>query len=505
MFDYFSDKIMYLRTSMNQEYFKTRILLISVFVLFTIIYCLISLVNHYQFKTFALDLGMFNQALYSFAHFKNAYLTLGIDGVEMPFLATHFSIILIFLSPLYYLFGSYALLVIQIAAILFGGYGVYLFAKDQIPSSSNIPLIILLQYLSIWGIFSALSFDFHCNVIGAMMVIWFIYFLEKRKLIQASIFLILVLLSTETMSIWALFIIIGLIIKNWKVYRKEYFKFEVPAAIICLIYGFVVIVIIMPSLQGAANNLQFGRYSHLGNSYADILLTIIQNPIDSITLLYKNTSTYPIYDGIKQELFKMVLVSGGIALLIRPVYLLMLIPIFAQKLISNDYGLWGINGQYSIEFVPILSFATINLIQHTKKYKMALAIFIVFTTLISSVSSLDHRVSKWYNKTNSRFYSNAHYKSDLDIKKITRSLMVIPADSKISVTSCLAPHLAFREKIYHFPIIKDADYIALVTLPRDSYPLSKEDFDKRVSELRKSNLYRTILDENNLIIFERIK
>jgi len=491
------------RTLMKKYFTDNQVKLLAVFTLFAIIYCLISLVNHYQLRTYALDLGMYNNALYSFAHFKNAYFTLGIDGIEMPFLGTHFSVILIFLSPFYFVFGSYTLLIIQIIAILAGGFAIYKYSKIQFSSNSIIPLIILIQFFSIWGIYSALSFDFHCNVIGAMLVPWFIYYLERRKLIQASIFLLLVLFSMETMSIWVFFIIIGLMIKNWKEYKKEYLKFEIPAAIFCLLYGVIVIGIVMPSLQGTEGNLQFGRYSHLGNSLGAILLTMIKSPLHTFSLLFKNTLSDPVYNGIKQEFLIMVLVSGGIALLFRPVYLLMLIPIFAQKLLSNDYALWGINGQYSIELVPILSIAFIDLVKNAKKYKVGIAVFVALTTLFFTFNSLDHRTSKWYDKTNSRFYSGIHYKSDIDVTKIKNALKVIDNDSKVSVISCLAPYLAFRDKIYHFPIVKDADYIALILNKKGTYPLSVDAFNEKIVELKNSGVYKVIYEDNDLLILKK--
>jgi len=489
---------------MNKEYTVNRLLSIRIFVLFAIIYCLISLVNHHQFRTCALDLGMFNQALYYFANFKNAYFTLGIDGIEMPFLGTHFSLIMILFSPFYFLFGSYTLLIIQIVAILLGGLGIYKYAKSHFRDDSIIPVLVLVQFFSIWGIFSALSFDFHCSVIGAMLIIWFVYFVEKRMLIQASIILLLVLFSTEIMSIWAFFIITGLIIKNWRVSKNEYLRFEVPAAIFCLLYAVIVIGIIMPSLQGVENNLQFEKYSHFGNSFGDIVKAIIQKPLNAILLFFANTTGYAVYDGIKQELFLMVFVSGGIALLFRPIYLFMLIPIFAQKLLSNDYGLWGINGHYSIEFVPILSLATVDLIQHSKKHKIIIAVIISLSTIIFTINSINHRVSKWYNKTNSKFYSCDHYDSEFDVEKVSNALMLIPNKAKVSVSSCLSPHLAFREKLYHFPIIKDADYIVLATSKRKSYPLSEEDFVIKIKELRNSDVYSIIFDDLNILIFKRV-
>lgn len=488
-----------------KEYHVNKIRLHTIIIVFSTVYCLISLVNHFLFRTYALDLGMYNHALFSFAHFKQAYFTLGIDGVEMPFLGTHFSVIIIILSPLYYIFGSYTLLIIQIIAILLGGFAVYKLARFHLNPNTILPLIILIQFFSIWGIYSALSFDFHCNVLGAMLIPWFIYFIEKRELIRASIFLLLTLFTTETMALWAFFIIIGLIMKNWSVYKKDYIKFEIPAAIFCFLYGALVIGVIMPSIQGSASNLQFGRYAHLGNSLSSILQTIIQNPVDTMSLLFKNTLNDPTYDGIKQELFLMVFVSGGIALLLRPVYLFMLIPIFAQKLLSNDYALWGINSHYSIEFVPILSIAIIDLLRKLKNYKGWVAIFLTLTTLIFTVNVLDHRKSKWYNKTNNRFYSKAHYKSDIDIEETNSALKLISDDASVSVSPCMAPRLAFREKIYHFPIIKNADYIVLTTNEGGTYPLSEDEFYSEINELKNSSTFITIYNNNSLMIFKRCK
>ena len=68
-----------------------RFRLLLILSLFALLFCAISLVNHYQFRTYALDLGMFNHALYNFSQGNIPAFTLGSDGNEMPFLATHFS------------------------------------------------------------------------------------------------------------------------------------------------------------------------------------------------------------------------------------------------------------------------------------------------------------------------------------------------------------------------------------------------------------------------------
>ena len=99
-------------------------LLASVFVLAGIVYVLISLVNHFLFKTYGLDLGLYTHVMHDFLHFS-------IDDCSMfkeapqSILAAHFDLYLLLLSPLVCLFGSYTLLIVQIAAVLLGGWGIY--------------------------------------------------------------------------------------------------------------------------------------------------------------------------------------------------------------------------------------------------------------------------------------------------------------------------------------------------------------------------------------------
>ena len=103
---------------------KKKIVVASVITIAGVLYCLISLVNHYLFKTYALDLGLYTHALYDYAHFRMADCSMFKD-VPYSLLSDHFDLYLPLLSPLVYMFGSYTLLVVQIAAVLLGGWGIY--------------------------------------------------------------------------------------------------------------------------------------------------------------------------------------------------------------------------------------------------------------------------------------------------------------------------------------------------------------------------------------------
>lgn len=479
---------------------KQKIITISVFILFAIIYSSISLVNHYYFRTHALDLGLYNNAIYGFANFSMPKYTLDLSGVEQPFFATHFSLITILYAPFYYIFGSYTLLIIQISSILFAGYYIQKYIKQHI-ESFTVRTLLLVQFFSIWGIYSALSFDFHNSVIGAMLVPALFYYIEKRDIKVSALIFMLFLFTKEIMAIWGIFILIGLMIKNRNTLFKQYIKLEIPLLIAAIIYGSIVLFWAMPKLQLSDTNLQFGRYAHLGNSLWEMLTNILRNP----QIIFSNTSGDAIYDGIKAETIIMFLLAGGVFCIIRPAYLFMLLPIFAQKFLSSDCALWGINYHYSIEFVPILALATIDVLSNIKKVKLQniIAITAVILTISSTFQTMESCQSKWYNEINTQFYKKAHYQSDINRGKVFEIIEGIPSSTTVSTSSALAPRLAFREKIFLFPNIKNAGYIILLK-KEGTYPLSLDELASEVEKLKAGNHYEAYFESETVIAFKKV-
>lgn len=478
---------------------QTRWIYIIILVFFTI-YSSISLVNHYMFRTYALDLGMYNQAIRNAASFQTPMFTLSHVGEEMPFLATHFSPVIFLFTPLYYIFGNYTLLLAQIAAILFGGFGAYLYAKHRMGGDSLTPLLALAHFLSIWGIYSALTYDFHCNVIGAMLVPWFFLFYEQKKYNQALIIMLLAFLSMETMPIWFAFIIIALTLTKFSL--KEFLKVDLPLIALCVVAGIGIVFILMPWLQGNTSNLQLTRYLYLGNSPLQAIANLITSPDLLFKTLFTNTIGEPAYDYIKLEFHLMVLISGGLLFLLNPRFIVMLIPIYLQKLIPNDYNFWGINNQYSIEFVPILSISAITFLSGIRpKLRPYIAMAITALALGATLYTMENRVSKWYDGVNTRFYSKRHYHTEFDVKKINRAIRVAHASRAVSASSRLAPHIT-SQRIYHYPIVKDAEYI-LVLPNSNTWPLSYDDFQHSIDTLKQSESFSTIYSDKDLLIFKR--
>ena len=458
-------------------------LLPGVFILFGAIFFLVSIPNHYNFRTYAFDLGINNNAIWDYMHFRWNHCTV-MDPHFTNVLSDHFSLLPILISPFAWIFGTYTLLLFQLAAVLYGGYGIYCLV-EVLYKSRKPALLALLHFFSMWGIFSVLAFDYHDNVMGAMFVPWFLYFIHLDRPKQALPWFILILISKENIALWMVFICLGMLwlYKNDRMKRKSLAIFGIAA----LVYFLVVMEFIMPALADPGRTYLHFDYQAIGSTFREAFVTLATRPLYSFKLLFINHLPDPLYDGIKAELWLAVLLSGGLALIRKPQFLLMLLPVFAQKLYSDHYEYWGINNHYSIEFVPILTLAVYwSLLSiPSLKTRHIIGISLALLTLGSSMSFIDHRVSKHYKRGNSRFYQKTHYVRNYNVKEVHSFISKLPVEAKISAQNMLVPHLAFRDEIYTFPTIEDADYIVLLPADDDKYPFTGTDYEKKLEEIKK--------------------
>jgi len=474
-------------------------------VFFAIIFSAISIVNHYYFRTYSLDLGLHNHAMFDYRNFRFNYsLLLFPDFEPMNQLSDHFDLMVILLSPLSFLFGSYTLLLVQIFAIIFGGFGTYKFLKLKCSPFSNIPVIALFHFYVIWGIYSALAFDYHSSVIAAMLAPWYFYFIKKNNFLKAILVFALILFCKETMGLWLFFINIGLLIEHKN--DKLKLKFLSILGVIGLIYFISMIIYIMPSISPLGSKYIHFSFEAIGKNPMEALLTILKRPQYAISLLFENN--LPNTFGIKTELHLFVLISGGFALFLKPQYLIMLLPIFAQKLFNSDPGKWGINYHYSIEFVPIIIFAFYTWLIENKrvKHKEIIAWVVTFSSLILTITATDAPVSQGYSGVQIKFYDDMHYKQIFDIDEMHHVINKIPQDANVSANSSLIPHLCFRDSIFTFPAIQNADLIALIKEGGSTYPITQNESDALIEKLKLDTInYTNIYDKNSLIIFKNVK
>ncbi len=476
--------------------------IILVFSLFSLIFASITFVNHCNFRTYGWDLGINHNAIYDYAHFRwNDCMVMQPSFTNV--LSDHFSLYPILVSPFYWIFGTWTMLLFQFLAILFGGFGIYRYIQE-LTKNNTISIIAVAHFFSFYGIYSALSFDYHDNVVATMFVPWFLLYFELENWKKTILFFVLILIAKENMALWAVFLGFGVSFKALLQKDKQTALKGLFFALAAGIYFILVLKVIIPSLATPGRDYLHNSFNALGGNFGEVIVNIIKHPLKTIELLFVNHSGDPAYDGIKIETYLALALAGGFLLVLAPEYLIMIVPILGQKMFNDVPGRWGISAHYSIEFAPIIVIAVYTIIHRLKKYKVAVASVFLAATFISSASFLDHRTSEYYNQANSQFYKKAHWKRDFDVAEVNRLLKTIPEDARVSAQSALIPHLSFRDIIYHYPHVDDAEYIALLLKDTNKYPQDETSYNKAISDFLASGEWKIFVKTDALLILKKI-
>ena len=475
---------------------KKTITLATVFTVAGVLYCLISLVNHYLFKTYALDLGLYTHAVYDYAHFRSADCSM-FKPLAQNLLSDHFDLYLPLLSPLVYVFGSYTLLIIQIVAALLGGWGVYKLISLH-TEDDWMPILAAVVFFLSFGIIHAIAYDYHSNVLTAMMLPWLLYFLKRRKFLLSSLFVVLFVIGKENMSLWLFFISIALM-WDYRKDKKTLWHLTVYA-LFSIAYFLIVNMLVMPRLGG--NGGGFARYAHLGDNYVDIAGRLLTHPLETLKMLFTNTGPFSRFDGIKEEFYMCALATGMLLTLLKPNYLLMLIPLIAQKMLAIDPMFWGISMQYSVEFMPVIVISSFLVLIKLKRQRLRriLAFSLLLSTILTTFYTIGVPKSEvWLDQL--CVYQGRHYEQkDFDVHYAYEVIEMIPNDASVCAITPFVPHLAMRDEIRNFANTMDikTDYV-LITEPYFEYER------KGVLVLKNRDEYETVATDGTIYLLKRIE
>lgn len=431
-----------------------------------ILYALISLVNHFLFKTYALDLGLYTHALYDYAHLRMSDCSVFMS-VEQSLLSDHFDLYLMLLSPLVYVFGTYTLLVVQIAAVLLGGWGVYkligLYSDDDL-----MPLLASAVFFFSFGIIHPFAFDYHSNVLTAMLFPWLVYFLKQKKYGLSTLFVVLFVIGKENMSLWLFFIAIGLM---WD-FRKDKKALWILSgyAVFALAYFLIINMVVMPRLGKSAGG--FRRYAYLGSNYWEVAKNLITHPKLTLKLLFTSTIGIEHFSGIreglhyvvdatianpenaglKEEFYYCALATGLVFTLLKPNYLFMLLPLIGQKMFAYQSNFWGVIFHYNVEFMPVIVISSFLIINKLKSQTMRLVL--AFALLISTVCTTFYTIGVPKSPVmldHICVYQGRHYvQKRFDVNYARELMKRIPDDASVCASSPFVPHLALRRDIHNF-------------------------------------------------------
>src|SRR6185436_10579388 len=317
---------------------------------------------------------------------------------------------------------------------------------------------------------------------------------------------ILAIFSRENMSLW--FIFISIVQLFWYKNDQRVFRYCLAYLACSFVFFLLLFLVFIPMVEIPEKKYTLFTFSALGNTPLQALSFILTNPIKTIKLLFVNHLSDHAYDGVKLEFYLIYLVSGGFLLLVRPVYVLWLIPAIAFKMFNDSPIRWSVEWYYSLDIVTLVSISAALIIAEIKKtaqFKTGLCLFIVFLTMGVTIekSNSRNREMAWWGTVKECVWKPAFFNSPYNIKKFNQALKLIPEKSSLSASETLLPHLSQRDSIYYFPNIGEAKYLAFFTDKKDNYLASEEEYKNTISKYLNDPLWEPVVNDYPLIILKK--
>ena len=446
------------------QYFKKILLnnlpFVFLLVFFTAIYSYVSIVKHEHYQTLTWDTGFFDQLIWKLSRFKNPVSSF--SGFNI--FGDHFQLVLIFLTPLYWLpYSLHLLLTTQAAVAVFSSIPIYLLCTKLL-KNKFLAFSICLSFLLFVPFQFAILDGFHQSVFSVLFYSCALYalFLKKSRLYWISILGLII--TKEEMALLAASV--GIV----AFFSKEKTKGTVTF-LTCIVAFFVIIKLIIPLVQGSY--VHYG-YGILGNTPSEILINSLKHP----DLFVKNLVSPP----VKLQSVLQAVLSFGFLPLFSPTLLVPAIQQFVVRFLDSvSVHRWLNLNQYSFPMAPIMAIATIFTVQKIiKKFnlKVALiAVFIMFSAILQDYI--------YHGPINSLFKRDFYVKKQW-MRDNDEVIKYIPQHASVATTNNLGPHISQRDSLYFLSKTNTSDYLLFdleddrVKYSPQSYQETLEVFNKEV-------------------------
>ncbi|MFJ5646259.1 DUF2079 domain-containing protein [Streptomyces sp. NPDC093223] len=295
---------------------------------FFAIYSALSVARFRTLSTMSWDLGIFEQAVRSYAHFQAPIVDLKGPGTNI--LGDHFSPVVAVIAPLYRFFPTpVTLLVAQ--SFLFASSVVPVTRVAALRLGRRQGLAIGLAYGLSWGLQKAADFDFHEICFAVPLLAFSLEALLRKRLRAAVLWAFPLLLVKEDLGVTAA--VIGLLVfLAARGSRRPAQRWAVALMVIGVVGTVALVTVVIPAFNSA------GHYD-----YADKI---------------GSGATIPPGTAVRTLLWTLLPTTGLLAL--RSPVLAVALPTLAWRFLSHDDHYWSTDWHYSAVLMPIVFMALID-------------------------------------------------------------------------------------------------------------------------------------------------
>ena len=450
----------------------------------------LSVLQQRAFETGRFDVGNLTQVVWSTANGRFLEIT-DVDGEQISRLGAHFDPIVVLLAPLWWIWPSpELLLVVQAVAVALGAIPVYLLARKHLGSERAgvlFAVVYLLYPPTQWLVVD----DFHPVAFATPLLLAAIWFLDEDRLLPFALCAGAACLTKEQ---------IGLVVAMLGLWYAFAHGRTRMGAVIFAVAGAVAVLataVIVPAFAPGGGSPFEGRYADVGGSPAGIVRGAFEHPLRLVEALTEQRDlTYVI---------ELLAPLGGLSLL-SPLLGASALPEIAINLLSATPTQTSIHFHYTAGAIPGLVAAAVLGASRVRRRMpdAAPALGTALVVLVVSSGILLGPLPIWAHVPfGSTLATDAHIVTAHD-RAATRVLSVIPADAPVSATNTLGAHLSERERIFSFPVLREATWVAIdLTRPsyRDNAP--GKDFARAYARLRGSGAWTVVRQEDGVVVLRK--
>ena len=441
---------------------------------YAVVFAALAAREHRTFETGRFDLGNMVQAVWSTAEGDLLEVT-DLTGDQVSRLGAHADPILAAFAPLWWVWPSpTSLLVVQAVVIALGALPVFWLAGKHLGSPRNAAFFAV-AYLAYPPIQWLALDEFHAVALACPLLLFAIWYLDEDRVLAALPFLAVAALTKEEIPL----AIAG--IGAWYAISRRRHATGAAIAAAGLALGAAYFTLVIPHFRSGESSAFYERYDAVGGSPGGIVKNAFTDPLVIAEALTEGRDlTYLLELGL--PLLGLFLAS--------PLVLIGALPELGANLLSD------VSTQTSIEFhytAPIVPFLVAGTVFAAARFPR-LAPFVLLATLVGAVALGPFRHGELRPDRIS-----AHD------RVAQRAVELIPGDAAVSSTNGLGAHLSARRRILSFPVVRDADWVA-VDLRRASYLDRRSDPSTAavpLARLLESGGWEKVLDEDGIFVLRR--
>jgi uncharacterized membrane protein len=451
----------------------------------------LSVLQQRAFETGRFDVGNMTQAVWATAH-GNFLTVTDLGGSQISRLGAHFDPIVAALVPLWWVWPHpSALLLAQAVAVALGAVPIFRLARRRLGSAHaglGLALVYLLYPPTQWLVLD----DIHPVAFATPLLLTAWDFLDEGRLLPFAAAAGAACLTKEH---------IGLVVAMmgvWYALAKGERRAGAVIALIAAGVAVVAITIVVPHFAPGGGSPFADRYADIGGTPGGILDTTVHRPG---TIVASATERRDL-----DYLVALLAPLAGLPLL-APLALIVALPELATNVLSGTVTQTSIHFHYTAATIAALMVATIFGVAHVQSWLGRRAELIpralVVVTLIAGVAEGPNPL--WSHVPFGEDLAADDHVVTAHDRAAERALRLVPGGAAVSASNTLGAHLSARRRIFSFPLLGEADWVAVDTT-RLSY-LDAVDGGARARDalrrLRADRRWRVAFDEDGILLLQR--